>query len=313
MAESSFLWTTGGAGDGSATYTRTNWSDILKVVAACMDEEGVATGYLNALAPSANGANTVRVATGGALVDGKPYLNSANNDINIPSAVGGGNTRIDRIVLRASWAAQTVRLTRIAGTDAASPSAPAITQTSGTTYDIMICQALVTTGGVVTVTDERVFAKPGTNTITTAALTDLSVTTAKIALLNITTALLNDLAVTTAKIAADAVDDTKVGDRVPQFYRRQGGNASDWSVAGTTSRTPTSVRMQAGVIAVPTGGSGVTITFPTAFSQPPVFVCTPSSNNPNTFQAAPISATQAVIVHDHAGTIDFHWIAIGPE
>lgn len=197
MTEFSGLWTTGGAGDGASTYTRANLSDFFKVLGACMDNEGVAPAYLNALAGSANGANSARIATGGALVDGIIYTNSANVDTAIPSAVGGGNTRIDRLVLRADWAAQTVRVTRIAGTDAGSPTAPSITQTPGTTYDILLCQVLVNTSGVVTITDERTFAKPGTNAIVTAAITDL--------------------AVTTDKIAADAVTLAKIPDRTRSF------------------------------------------------------------------------------------------------
>jgi hypothetical protein len=161
MTEFSGLWTTGGAGDGASTYTRAQLSDLFKVLGACMDNEGVAPGYLNACAVSANGANSARVATGGALVDGIMYSNSANVDTNIPSAVGGGNTRIDRLVLRADWTAQTVRVTRIAGTDAASPSAPAITSSAGTTYDLKLAQVLVDTSGTVTITDERVLARPG--------------------------------------------------------------------------------------------------------------------------------------------------------
>ena len=62
--------------------------------------------------------------TGAAIVDGKPHVCTVAGDVTVPAASGAGNTRIDRIVLRASWAAQTVRLTRIAGTDAASPTAP---------------------------------------------------------------------------------------------------------------------------------------------------------------------------------------------
>lgn len=172
MTEKAYFFTTGGAGDGASTYTQDDLSNAFKVIAACMDEEGVAPAYLNALAGSTTGANNARIASGGAMVDGKPYYNSANVDTVIPSAVGGGNTRIDRIVLRADWAARTVRVTRIAGTDAASPSAPSITQTPGTTYDITLCQALVNTSGTVTITDERVLARPGTATITSAALRD---------------------------------------------------------------------------------------------------------------------------------------------
>jgi hypothetical protein len=71
-----------------------------------------------------------------------------------------GATRIDRIVLRASWAAQTVRITRIAGVE--NDDAPALTQTPGTTYDIPLAQVSITTGGVITITDERVFCVFGT-------------------------------------------------------------------------------------------------------------------------------------------------------
>lgn len=160
MSEISGLWTTGGAtGDQQASYTQADDATIKKILAACSAFEGVAPGFLNELECTENGANTVAVDTGGAVVDGKYYLNDASDDINIPSASGGGNTRIDRIVLRADWAGFDVSIHRIAGTDAATPSAPAITQTSETTYDIKLCQVLVTTGGVVTVTDERVWAR----------------------------------------------------------------------------------------------------------------------------------------------------------
>ena len=161
MAEWSGWWTTDDTGDGAAAgYTQAQLSNIAKVLAACSGFEGVAPGLLNQLACTANGANTVAVNTGGGMVDGKPYHNSASVDVNIPSATGGGNTRIDRIVLRAGWAAQTVRITRIAGTDAASPTAPALTQTSGTTYDISLCTVLVDEAGAVTVTDARTMAGP---------------------------------------------------------------------------------------------------------------------------------------------------------
>lgn len=116
---------------------------------------GVAQGVESDLVVSVTGANTVSVAAGGALVDGKPYYSDAAVSVNIPSAVGGGNTRIDRVVLRADWTAQTIRVTRIAGTDAVSPTAPAITTSSGTTYDEKICRVLVDTSGACTVTDER--------------------------------------------------------------------------------------------------------------------------------------------------------------
>jgi hypothetical protein len=227
----------------------------------------------------------VRIWPGGAVVDGKPYKNDANVDVNIPSAVGGGNTRIDRIVLRANWTAQTVRITRIPGTDAGSPVAPAITQTPGTTYDIMLYQALVDTSGTVTLTDERVFGQSGG-----------------------------------MSLLPDAVDDTRVGNRVLQLYRRQGGSASDWDSPGNTNYTPTMVRMQVGTkgwTGSPTYFGSVTITFPIAFSYLPIcfaqcqaakIVC----------DIVSISVSQATITWydydqgDHT-VLTFVWMAIGPE
>jgi len=180
MTEKSWLWTTGGAGDGASTYTRSDWGKAFKIVASCRASEGVVPNFLNELVGSVPSANTARIGTGAALVDGKPYENSAPVDVTIPSAVGAGNTRIDRIVLRANWTAQTVRITRIAGTDAVSPTAPAITQTSETTYDIMLYRALVTTAGVVTLTDERVMADLATGEISSTMIADNAIIAAKI-------------------------------------------------------------------------------------------------------------------------------------
>ena len=160
MAQNSGFWTTNAipAGHQTAGYTQANMSTAMEIIAACSGKEGVAHEYLNQLAGTYTGVNTVAINTGGAMVDGKWYLNNASVDVTIPDAVGVGNTRIDRVVLRADWAGFDVEITRIAGTDAVSPTAPAVTQTSGTTYDIMLYQANVTTAGVVTLTDERVWA-----------------------------------------------------------------------------------------------------------------------------------------------------------
>jgi len=174
MAEASWLWTTSdpAVGDGKASYTQADWSDIARVLSGCNGWEGVAAGYLNSMSSAAAGANTVNVNTGGALVDGKPYQNTAVVPVNIPSAVGAGNTRIDRIVLRADWTAQTVRITRLAGTDAASPTAPSITQISGTTYDVLLCRVLVNTSGTVVVTDERTYGQSDTEGFLDGAVTE---------------------------------------------------------------------------------------------------------------------------------------------
>jgi hypothetical protein len=367
MAETSGLWTTSGAPAGHqvASYTQALATDMLAITAACSGFEGVAPGYLNELAPSSTGVNNCRIATGGAMVDGKYYKNSANVDVNIPSS-SGGNTRIDRVVLRATWADFDCVIERIPGTDDPAPTAPAITQTSGTTYDIQLCQVLVTAGGVITITDERKWAVVDTDEstledsagllrvkdlgITTAKINDLAVTTGKIAADAVTNAKIADdqidsehyvdgsidLAhmsansidsdqyvdgsIDTIHLSNDAVDDTKAGNRVPQFYRRQGGSATSWISVGTTTYTPTSVRMQAGSTEW-TGGSATTgneaVTFPTAFSDVPL-VWVQVVNYTDVF-AAPTSislSANGFTITWEAGAktaIMFFWLAIGPE
>jgi len=95
----------------------------------------------------------VAVNTGRALVYGTWYESDAS--VNVVVATPAGATRIDRIVLRKSWASQTVRITRIAGAEGG--GAPAVTQTAGTTWDLPLYRASITVGGVITLTDDRDF------------------------------------------------------------------------------------------------------------------------------------------------------------
>ncbi len=356
MAELSGHWTTtaGGTGHQQTSYTQAQLSTAYRVLAGAAGYEGVVYGLGSTLACTANGANTVRVATGGAMVDGKWYYNDANLDVNIPSAVGAGNTRIDRIVLRANWAGYKVAVTRIAGTDAGSPTAPAITQTSGTTYDIMLCRVLVTTAGTVTVTDERVYALPKSapalsvpaNRTNSAATLDYITAASDGAVLRRSGTSLGFGTITGAGIAndainsqhyaagsidlehmsADSVDDTKVGNRVPQFYRRQGGSSTDWSAQGKTTYTPTTVRMQAGVrrVSITSGQSTANelVSFPVAFSNKPIVFLTPNDGTAASMvkrmQAmSPATGTFSIFVDlgEYTGPkyLDVYWLAIGPE
>jgi len=165
MAEWSALWATVPpavgpiAGDQQVGYTQSHWSDIGRILAACAGFEGVASGYEDELNASVFAAETVRMTTGGGIVDGKIYDNTTVVDVNIPAAAAG-NVRIDRIVLRCNWATYTVRLVVLTGISVIPPAVPAppvITQNTGVTYDITLWQALVNDGGGITLTDERVF------------------------------------------------------------------------------------------------------------------------------------------------------------
>ena len=192
MAETSGLWTTDAAPAGHqvVSYTQALASTMLKIAAACSYSNGVAPGYLDELAPSSTGVNNARIATGGAMVDGKYYNSTANEDFVIANAAAG-ETRIDRIAVKATWATFTCELTLIAGVSAPAPTAPALTYTAGVEYDVPVCQVLVTDGGVITITNERDFADVVSN-----GIRPLAVVTSKID---------ND-AVTNAKIADDQID-----------------------------------------------------------------------------------------------------------
>jgi len=159
MAEFSILHTTSTSGDGAATYTEAQATDAFgdfltpnSTITAPHATQGVYAGAGGELAVTGT-ASPVSVASGAAAVAGFLYRNTAAVTVAIPTPAG--STRIDRIVLRMSWSAHTVRITRIAGTEGG--AAPAITQTDNTTWDIKLAQVSITTGGVCTVTDERTF------------------------------------------------------------------------------------------------------------------------------------------------------------
>lgn len=158
MTERSRFWDGAATGDASeAPYdASTEFAQVLMALSGAnefTDKGGVWGASLNGLALSNPSANTLRVATGQAQVYGTWYENDANVDTNIPTP--SGSTRVDRIVLRKSWASQTVRVTRIAGTEGS--GAPAITQSLGVTWDLPLGQVSITTAGVMSVTDQRVF------------------------------------------------------------------------------------------------------------------------------------------------------------
>jgi len=133
--------------------------------------------------------------------------------------------------------------------------------------------------------------------------------------------------VSTPMIANDAVDDTKAGNRVPQFYRRQGGHADDWDVAGAVNRTPAMVRMQGGVISLgdiaPGATAGVNVTFPVAFSFTPICFVTPRSDHisaaflSTAIQNVAANLFRVEVLNDHAAntvtSVSAHWLAIGTE
>lgn len=432
MAENSIFWDTNVAvGDGSASYTMDeiveNWLRYTMLRGA-ETSEGVLAGILNQLAVTGT-SSPVQVDTGAAYVYGFPYFNTTAVNVTVPTPTT--NTRIDTIVLRASWSAQTVRIARVAGVEGA--GVPTLTQNGGTTWELPLADVSITTGGVIMVTDRRGYAHFATNVnsamldnkavttakiadgavdslqiltaaitaakiavgavgtdelgtdavtnakvandaINTAEIVNAAVTLAKMASGSVGTAQIVDAAVTLAKLAsnsvdaskiidgavgtlelatdavtaakiaagavgtseiaagavgtsqlaADSVDDTKAGNRVPQFYRRQGGHATDWATPGTTNYTPTAVRIQAGVKSASFSNDTnvfLSVQFPVSFSGHPVVVAMARDKTTKTFLVARISHDATSVQFNvwekdntlHTGDVEVYWIAIGPE
>jgi len=136
---------------------------------------GVLHDIGNDLAVANPANNDITIATGAAVVDGAVHFNDALLTLEIP--LPSVNPRIDRIVVRKNYTssqydpagdagveevpAYTARITRIVGTEAGSPAAPALVQSTGrTTYwDVPLAQFQISTGGVITgLTDQREFA-----------------------------------------------------------------------------------------------------------------------------------------------------------
>lgn len=162
--ERSQFWQTGTTGDGTTAISEAQTTAFFGAVltragvnsTSPSTAAGVLAGVGGELATTA-GSGQVQVATGAALCEGFYYVNDAALNIAIPTPAAA--TRIDRIVLRASHGAtRTVRLTRIAGTEGTG-SPPALTQSAGTTWDIPIANVSVTTGGTITVSDQRTTAR----------------------------------------------------------------------------------------------------------------------------------------------------------
>ena len=156
MAEISRPWSGTVTGD-SGPYSDDQWTDVWKaLLGPVIASEGVFQDQLNDLVLGGLPATPVTINTGRALVNGIWYESDASVSIAIPTPAA--NPRVDRIVLRADWALQTVRLTRIAGAEGAAPTPPAITQNDGVTWDLPLWQVFVTVGAVIsTWRDERRF------------------------------------------------------------------------------------------------------------------------------------------------------------
>ena len=328
MTQFSMLpWTTGVSGDGAAPYTQENSNNFFRHFdVRDPANEGIVLGVLSELAVS-GASSPLTVAPGAAVCYGR-YWNDTNVTLAVSTPTAG--TTGGRVVLRCTWATRQIRLA-VKSSPNGVGTIPTLTQAFGNTWEISLATFTITTGGVITLTDDRTFRKVTfrvdetaieSNAVTTNKIANSNVTTAKIADGNVTTTKIADGNVTTTKIADDSVDDTKVGNRVPQLYRRQGGSATNWYTYGTTNYTPTAVRIQTGVVGITVGAgqdqNSVIVTFPVAFSDLPIVIA--SSQSISSVSCTVLSATQVELFIKlptssmSGGFVHFlMWMAIGPE
>jgi hypothetical protein len=169
--EDSFPWDGDTVGDAASTdvwsapYSAAEYADIYSKIYQSDTARGfVIPGYANNLEIVANNpvALNVLVKTGALTIRGRLYENTAQQTLTLGTA-DATNPRIDRIVARISLlsSVQTIRLVVLAGTAAATPSLPNLTQNS-TTYEISLgyvwIAATATTIAATEIHDERIFA-----------------------------------------------------------------------------------------------------------------------------------------------------------
>lgn len=295
----SILWTTNGTGDGASPYTQAQVSEWLrKTFLADPATQGILPGVGGEFAVSGT-SSPLTVASGFAYVYGFPAWDNSAATVAVPTPVIG--TTGHRIVLRADWAAQTVRVVLLSSSDGVA-TPPAVTQTAGTRWEISLATLTITTGGTITVTDTRQYAHANLM-LNGSRLDDNSVGSAKL------------IDGPGSGVDADTVDgyqasqlwradndgagsgldaDLLDGLQASQFWRpdndgdgsgldadkvagvdyapfvRIGGVAANWWSSGSTVFYPSAVRMIAGAtyITIPSGSAQATevITLPFSFS-----------------------------------------------
>ena len=153
MTESSRFWTGTTTGD-AGPYSAAQFADFARFIAG-YGGEGAAAYHDGILLGSGDGnfaplwvmqdspaSANVRLAIGRAAVLGYEYINDAIKLFAV-AANSSGQPRIDTLVLRVDFVAQTVRAVLKQGTPAGSPTRPALTQSAGVTWEIPLADVAV--------------------------------------------------------------------------------------------------------------------------------------------------------------------------
>lgn len=174
MTERSRPWNGTTVGD-SGPYSDANWQEIWRNtlgVGGLRSNVGVFLGTgtqpneglrVQAQSPT---TSSIDVLQGAALVRGVFYVNTATVSF-VVGANASGNPRIDTVVLQSDYALQEVRLALKAGTPAATPVPPSLTQSAGILWEIPVADIAVANGftvlaqSTITPRHEWVNAPPG--------------------------------------------------------------------------------------------------------------------------------------------------------
>ena len=164
MAQTSFPF-------DSQTSTESDWSHLFRQITS-MPGGGVegTPGTTELKVTGDSSGMNVKVAAGNAIVRGHYYMNDAQVTLTIGAAAA--NPRIDVVCLQLDPTANAITLVVVAGTAAASPVAPSLTQTDTAVYQLPLAQVLVgasvSTISAGAVTDIRPFAGYDVGVWTTA-------------------------------------------------------------------------------------------------------------------------------------------------
>jgi hypothetical protein len=146
----------------SQTSSESDWSHLFRYLTTLPGGGiiGEPTGTALKVTGDSSGMN-VKVAAGTAIVRGHMIISDAVTTVTISTA-SASNPRIDSIVLNLDPTANAISIVAVAGTPAASPVAPTLTQTDTAVYQLKLADVLVgqsvTSIAPASVTDTRPFA-----------------------------------------------------------------------------------------------------------------------------------------------------------
>jgi len=321
MAEKGFFFFTdgftGAIGDGAAPYTE----EEFRLHNTSMTRRGILTEWLEEMEVTGT-SSPLTVGRGRATLHGFPYASDSAVSIAVPTPSIG--TTGGRVTIRLNRTAATIRIHLLMSADGV-VSLPPVQTDPAIIYDQPLYSFTITTGGVITLTDERVWSFPRTiktdatlnrTTRNILQVTDGGITAAKLANNAVTTDKILDSAVTAAKILDSAVTAAKVGTGVPVLTKRQGGDPNVWDFAGTTNYTVNEVAMQVGRATMPSGGASGTgsVTFPQPFSSDTLVFVSPTATNLTIRVTTTTASGFSYEWEDTAAfpiALPFRWLAIG--